>query len=235
MKEGRNVLVAGVDGCRGGWLVVIAAWDEGCAIEALDVVPDFATLLALTSTCDAVAVDIPIGLRNGAPRSADLLARRMLAPHKTSSVFPAPPRAVLDATSYAEACRLSRADSGKSITRQAYNIFDKVRDADRAMTPALQQRVVESHPEIAFRALNGGQPVVSKKRSAVGREERAQLLHLLDTDPRELTVPRQAARDDLYDACALTYTAQRLAAGEAIHLPAEPEYDAHGLRMEIVY
>jgi predicted RNase H-like nuclease len=230
------LVVAGVDGCRGGWLVVIAVWSDRGAIEAIEVMPDFAAVLALTSGCEAVAVDIPIGLCDGKRREADGLARGLLAPRKTSSVFPAPPRAALAATSYAEACRLSQASVGKSMSHQAYYILDKVRDADSVMTPALQQRVFESHPEVTFRALNRSQPVLSKKRSAAGRADRAALLSpLLGADPFWPALPRLAARDDLHDASVLTWTAQRAVSGDAVHLPYRAEYDARGLRMEIVY
>lgn len=63
--------IAGVDGCRAGWLVLIAA-DEGRLVlrEEPRIVADFDALLALTGACAAIAVDMPIGLSAGraAPR-----------------------------------------------------------------------------------------------------------------------------------------------------------------------
>jgi len=53
--------------------------------------------------------------------------------------------------------------------------------------------------------------------------------------PLPATAPAGAARDDLYDALVLAWTATRLARGAAARLPAEPEGDGRGLRMEIVY
>ena len=45
----------------------------------------------------------------------------------------------------------------------------------------------------------------------------------------------RSAQDDLYDACAAAWTAGRIAYKTAQHLPDKPEFDARGLRMEIVY
>jgi predicted RNase H-like nuclease len=44
------------------------------------------------------------------------------------------------------------------------------------MTPELQQRVVEVHPEVSFWAMAGKQPMQHKKRRQAGYDERAALL-----------------------------------------------------------
>jgi predicted RNase H-like nuclease len=43
----------------------------------------------------------------------------------------------------------------------------------------------------------------------------------------------KVAEDDILDACACAWSAARIARGEHISLPAEPEFDARGLRMQI--
>ena len=43
------------------------------------------------------------------------------------------------------------------------------------MTPALQQRVYEAHPELAFQAL-AGHPIQDRKKTVAGREERLRVL-----------------------------------------------------------
>ena len=62
------MLVAGVDGCRAGWVVVLADISEPQSIDAVVVVANFAAVLALTEACEAVVVDIPIGLSLRLPR-----------------------------------------------------------------------------------------------------------------------------------------------------------------------
>ena len=46
---------------------------------------------------------------------------------------------------------------------------------------------------------------------------------------------KQVAHDDILDAFAVLWTAERIRRGEADTLPAQPLVDAAGLRMEIVY
>ncbi len=228
--------VAGVDGCPGGWLVIRCEAGERLRLLDIHVVPTFAELLTCTRSCAAVAVDIPIGLSGREPRAADIEARRALGWPRMSSVFPAPARAALRATSYRQACELSYRACGKKLSQQTWNILRKVREADAAMTPALQRRVVEAHPEVSLWALNRGRAMAQPKKTSAGREERlAALSSAFEHDLAAIAPPGGAARDDLLDACAVAWTARRLENGEAKRLPARRELDARGLRMEIVY
>jgi predicted RNase H-like nuclease len=104
------------------------------------------------------------------------------------------------------------------------------------MTTELQGRVIEVHPEVCFWALNGGAPVMTRKRSPAGEEERLALLSTAFGDQlATIDVPAGAARDDLLDACAAAWTAWRFATGQHKSLPEHPPLDSRGLRMEIVY
>jgi predicted RNase H-like nuclease len=230
-------VVAGVDGCRRGWLVAIALTTaEGTlALQDLSLVADFGAVLERTRSCAAVAVDMPIGLSTDGRRQADSEARRRLGPRR-SSVFPAPPRCVLDLTDYEAANTTSKARFGRGLQRQTFNILPKIRAVDAAMTLDLQDRIVESHPEVSFWALRGERHLQQAKRTAAGAADRLRLLEsLYGPSIRGLTPPRGAARDDLYDACVLAWTASRVAARTAVHLPDEVQRDNRGIRMEIVY
>jgi predicted RNase H-like nuclease len=226
---------AGADGCPGGWIVVIAAnASGGLALLDVRVLPNFAALLEATSACAAVAVDIPIGLAEDGRRTADFLARDRIGPRR-SSVFPVPARLLLGASSYPEANALSRSALGKGLSAQAFGILSKIREADACMTPTMQSRVVETHPDVSFSALALRHLLQPKHRPA-GRAER---LRILETAygpvVRDATPLPGAAWDDLYDACVLAWTASRVAHGTAVRLPAEAEFDSRGLRMQIVY
>jgi predicted RNase H-like nuclease len=135
--------VAGVDGCRAGWVVATEA--EGTL--AVEVVGQFSAVLerVAAGALDAVAVDIPIGLPAAGSRRCDTEARRLIGPRR-SSVFPAPARGLLGARSWAEAA---------GISRQTYGILAKVAEVDAAVSPAAQDRVVEAHPEVSFTHLAG--------------------------------------------------------------------------------
>ncbi|MPZ50017.1 MAG: DUF429 domain-containing protein [Dehalococcoidia bacterium] len=230
------MLVAGIDGCPKGWIAVLAtSTGHGLHFQSITV---YSALDAILATPDlaAIALDIPIGLSDGPPRAADLDARRFLGRPRSSSVFPAPLRCLLDATDYVTACEASFAACGRRLSRQAFNILPKVRDADLLITPALQTRVRECHPEVSFAALNAGSAMRHNKKTAAGRAERAALLNaLFDQDLSLLRIPSGAARDDFYDAAILAWTAARIARGQAVSLPAEPPRDSRGLLMQIVY
>jgi predicted RNase H-like nuclease len=77
----------------------------------------------------------------------------------------------------------------------------------------------------------GGPPVLTPKRSAIGSKERLRLLQRAGVCLPER--PAGAAVDDLLDACALTWSARRVADGTASHVPDPPSRDARGLRMEL--
>ena len=136
----------------------------------------------------AAAIDIPIGLAENGPRSCDREARRLLGPRR-SSVFPAPVRAVLGATSYAQACAVSRAHCGKGLSKQLYNILGKIRAVDDVVTPRLQAQLFESCPELSFALMNGGTPMRHTKRTRDGQAARVAVLVVgldVDVTPLEL-------------------------------------------------
>jgi predicted RNase H-like nuclease len=182
----------------------------------------------------AAAIDIPIGLAPRHPRQADMEARRRLGPRR-SSVFPAPARAVLAATTYEEACALSRAASGKAISKQLFNILPKIREVDALVTPLLQERLFEMSPELSLTLLAGA-PMAHSKTTAAGRAERALALAAVfgraQIDRHIGTPPRGARPDDVLDAFAGAWTARRHAAGDSLRLGGQ--VDERGLRMEVL-
>lgn len=211
--------VLGIDGCPGGWVGALVAgrtltWYAGTLAE----------LLALPA--EVVAIDIPLGLPSGAARRpCDLAAAARLGAQR-SSVFPAPPRVVLDAGDHAEASVLSRAAGSVGVSLQTWNIVPKIREADGLRDP----RLLEVHPELSFRALTGR--VLPRKKLPAGRAER--LAALRGWLPVDLPSPRpgRAAPDDCLDALVCAWTAGRWLRGEAEVLGGE--LDAIGQVMRIV-
>lgn len=222
--------VAGVDGCRGGW-VVATLGPSGLGIA---VTPAIAPVIEEVAEggLAAVAIDMPVGLAGEGPRACDALARALLGPRR-SSVFPAPARAVLGARTYREAAARSRAATGRSLPVQAYNLLDKVAELDRAIRPELQDRVVEAHPELAFRHL-AGVPAAHAKRTPEGRAERLALLAAAGIGDVSRVRALGAAPDDVLDAAVLALTALRIRDGSAVRL-GDGSHDARGLRMEVAY
>ena len=199
--------LAGVDGCRAGW---VAASDRGARLY-----PTFAEIVA--QRFELVLIDVPIGLLRAGPRPCDLQARSLLGARR-SSVFPAPGRRLLRARRYGRQCSI-----------QLWNILHKIREVDEAMTPRLQRRVREAHPEVSFALLNGA-PLRFAKKSADGEAERRRLLRPIFG---EIPAVPGAARDDVLDAYALLWSAHRAWRGEARVLGGS-ERDERGLECEIV-
>jgi len=230
------VEVAGVNGCRAGWLVARSVGTRQPDGPDIWIAPTFEDVLASTNPYAAVAVDIPIGLEEDKDRPPDLEARSVLRPARASSIFPAPIRPVLTAKNYEEACAISFRVRGKKISRQSYALVKKIKQVDNLMTPALQRRVFEVHPEVSFWALNGHRPLPVSKKTPAGAEARLQLLSaVFESALLRSQVRSGFALDDVLDACAAAWTAWRFATGQAKSLPADPPTDVKGLRMEIVY
>lgn len=229
--------VVGVDGCKSGW--VSMCWD----VEQGTITPMIhATLAGLIdhyADAGAIGIDIPIGLSGTGTRQCDVEARRRLGKDRKSSVFPPPIYAILDAPSFADAQRQSVEAIGKGTTLQSFAIFGKIAEANTAVTPDIQDRVFEVHPEVSFWAL-AGRPMTHRKRLPAGYEERRALLEQatgLVLPPRDEAFhwARPAKPDDILDAIVAAWTAKRVVDGDAGRLPKVPETDSTGLRMEIVH
>jgi predicted RNase H-like nuclease len=220
----------GIDGCAGGWM---AAIDSG---SGQTTIRRFPTLSAILDTFAAatVAIDIPIGLPVAGTRLCDQQARRLLGPLRGSSVFPAPVRAVIGATTYREVCEAWSVVDGRRCSKQLFNILPRILESDRIMTPDRQSAVFESHPEVCLLYMNGQRPLESKHTRA-GRNQRIRLLrrHFRDVDRNLLRYPALAI--DILDAYACLWTARRIARQADERLPAgTTQRDPRGLRMEIV-
>ncbi len=237
--------VAGADGCPGGWVVVlhpVAEPDKARVVR----VATFRDLLALTPEPKLIAIDIPIGLpdRIGpGGRECDIAARRVLG-QRQSAVFAMPSRAAVMCDDYRAACTVAFAtsDPPRKISKQAFNLFPKVREVDLLMTPALQERVREVHPEVAFWVLNGRSPLSTPKKiksrpNPEGLAQRAALLSSAGYDRaavEHMWFPRhQAGADDIIDAFANASAAVRILQGCGVRFPDAPARDGRGLKMEI--
>lgn len=230
--------VVGVDGCPGGWVAV--CWDIQAKTLTPTVHTSFEQLLFTYLDSAAIGVDIPVGLSDNGPRRCDVEARKVLGPRR-SSVFPAPDPRVLDALTYDEALERSRALTDKGISKQGFAIYAKVAEVNRVLTPKLQCRVFEVHPEVSFWALAGERPMEHSKGRPEGFEERRELLRsaldgvAIPTRSEAGRMARPAKTDDVLDAIIAAWTAHRFAIGQAGRLPEEPQIGTRELRMEIVY
>jgi len=238
--------VAGVDGCKAGWFVAVASLTKQgdlaspgeWTLRNVWIADSFREVLSNTVDCLLVCVDIPIGLSSDTkPRRCDVAARKLLG-RRASSVFPAPIRPCLSAADYVSACKVNFERTGKKLSKQSFALLKKIHEVDDLMSPALQERVREIHPEVLFWALNGNQPMPHNKKAVPGQAQRHKLLEGVLADMDSVLAqapPRGYVMDDALDALAAAWTAGRTVLGKAKTLPERPELDSKGLRMEIVY
>lgn len=248
--------VAGVDGCPGGWLAVlvpvsglgsppdaiVARFDEARS----SLFAHFAEIISNVDTPEMIAVDIPIGLAErteAGGRQCDAEARAVLG-QRQSAVFSIPSRAAVECTGYREACAAALATSNppRKVSKQAFNLFPKIREVDALLTPSRAERIVECHPEVAFWALNGRRALETPKKvksrpNPEGLDHRRRLLtaagfpaSLVTSSPCKA---RDVGPDDVVDACVLAWSAVRLLRGEAVRFPSQPKRDERGLPMQI--
>jgi predicted RNase H-like nuclease len=180
---------------------------------------------------------MPTGLSDSGFRRCEVEARRLLKPF-AARVFKTLPRAALRYAQdeWAEANAWAKAQGLGGISKQIWNIRPKINEIDAVITPMLQRRVFEAHPELAFARLNGATPLVSK-HTREGRNARRRLLEragFRDIDRWLNDLPAKHAKpDDLLDACALAITARHILRGEGRQVPQVVERDRLGLRMSI--
>lgn len=237
--------VAGADACSAGWVVVLQHEETGATRCRL--VDDVAALFTLPEAPAVLGVDMVIGLPAAAQsggRACDRAARQLLGWPRSSSVFSPPARAALSAATYAEAQALNRASSPDAVglTKQAFNLFPKMRALDAALRSMATDHlaVYEVHPECSFCALNGGAALAESKHTADGRSRRRALLERAGYTAvgEALELPegiRGLKVDDVLDAHVVCWTAGRIRVGTAQRLPASDPTptDATGLPMVI--
>jgi predicted RNase H-like nuclease len=225
--------IAGIDGCRSGWLVVEAR--SNLTDANFRIAPNWN---AIACSSEILAVDMPIGLSRNGVRQCEVEARKIISPHG-SRVFKTLPRGTLKfpQKDWLLANQWSKAQGYGGISKQIWAIRPKIIEIDRAITPALQARVYEAHPELAFARVNGG-PLESK-HTAEGLAARKHILQRAGFAALDEWLHRLrgtgAKADDLYDACILVLTARNILQKAVKFAPAIPETDSRGLRMAIAY
>jgi predicted RNase H-like nuclease len=236
--------VAGVDGCRAGWVAAfVGVGHDGIRVRVL---AKFADIFAAPERPSVIAVDIPIGLpaHIGPQGRGPERAVRPLLGDRQSSVFAVPSRRAVYAPDYGTACRLAleTSDPPKKVSKQLFMIAPKIREVDETLrsSPALADRVFEVHPEVAFWRLNDDRALREPKKVKgrpfdPGLALRRTLLvnHGVSKAATDGVPPRGAAPDDLLDALACAAIARRIQAGVAAPFPDPPLRDEFGLPVAI--
>jgi predicted RNase H-like nuclease len=225
------MIAVGLDGFAGGWVAV--RMDGGQ--RELTFLKSISELSAIRF--DRASIDMPIGLPDSGLRACDLQARDLLRPH-ASRVFTGARRGLWDYPSHAEANRALKAQGEAGVSIQLWNLGPKILEVDALMTPRLQSRIREAHPELVFLRLNFGRPLPSKKTeeglalrvSLLRRERFTEIKRWIDVERRGTG----ANADDILDACAVAIAARDFGRGNVLSRGSATK-DAKGLKMQIWY
>ena len=235
--------VAGADGFRDGWMVVLHR--PATATTRCRTVDGADALLNLPEAPAVLGVDMVLGLPDRAVpggRACDRAARQLLGHPRGASVFSPPAYAALGAETYEAAQRRNRASGpdAPGLTKQAFYLLPKMRALTEHVTPARQEHVREVHPELAFYAMNGDTPFEHSKHTDAGQTRRTALLTANGFPDVETVLDVRPGgplgADDVLDAHAACWTARRIHRGTAERCPprdAPAPRNDRGLRMEI--
>lgn len=233
MTDEAPFAVAGIDACRGGWVMALIAAEPDQRSE----VAVSATIGPLLDRCRrdrirAVGIDMPIGFAVDGDREAERLARARLG-RRASTLFPSPAHAVLAIDDWPEALAVNRTLTGKGFSKQAYHLLAGSRAVRAALQPAEQPWAIEVHPESTFVAMNGGTPLFSK-HTGEGHDQRVELItSLVAADAVDRIAAAGAPSVDGLDAYAAAWTARRLAQGRAEILGSGTDPDGYSLTIVI--
>ena len=208
----------GIDGTRNGWIAAEYT-EKSWKIEFHEKLSEIEFEEAL--------IDIPIGLPESSTRKCDSEARDFLVPERHYSIFNCPVRDAVYADNYEEACDINEEETGKRISKQAWNIVPKIREADKE---AQIRNLKESHPEVFFKSLDKDS-VVEPKTSEEGLKDRKEVLERFgDISVIEDFEQKDVSEDDLIDAMVLSLGSEF----ELNNIPEDPERDRKGLEMSIL-
>jgi predicted RNase H-like nuclease len=198
------VRVVGVDGTKDGWVAITL---EHGRFESDHLLRPIKTTFEDLGDVEVIAIDVPIGF---GPREADRCARTFLS-GAASTVFPTPSRDLLELPF----------GPGLGISAQAHALGPRILHV--TCLAVTNHRIREVHPEVSFRAMNAGEPLSHRKKSAGGALERIALLRRHGIELTNLGATAAAPLDDVVDAAAAAWSADRIARGEAQSLPDPPE------------
>ena len=233
----KEYFAVGIDWMKPYWLAAEIRGDE-ISIRKLSNIADINNYYL---KADAVLIDIPVGIPENAEENTvrpDREARDYLPTGRKPSIFPAPCRQAINMKNYAAASAENERVLGKKLTSQSHAFSKMIRQVDEflAENKCWQNRLVESHPEVAFQMLNGGNGLQHSKHTETGIQERITILQQYGIDPMPLFAeftPKQY--EDVLDALCLAVSAKLGCENDFRTIPENPTCDSRGLKMQMVF
>ena len=233
----KECFAVGIDWMKPYWLAA-----EICGSEiSIRKLSNIAEINNYYRSADAVLIDIPVGLPENAEENAgrpDREARNRLPTERKSTIFPVPCRQAINMENYADASAENERILGKKLTSQSYAFSKMVQQVDNFLAEEKywQNRLAESHPEVAFQILNGGNGLQHSKHIEAGIQERTAILQRYGVDPIPLFAEYSSKQyEDVLDALCLAVSAKLGCENGFRTIPKNPTCDSRGLKMQMVF
>lgn len=227
----------GIDGCRGGWIAAILG--EKLSIKYFETLEE---MRGLIEKADLTLIDMPMGLPSDgtSDRLCDKEARTYLKKRKMS-IFPIPSRQAIYSKSYEEAAAINKKITGKGLSKQAYNLFPKIKEVDTFIKKdiSILSKICEGHPELSFTRIYG-QDMTYSKKTLEGIEERFLVLEPFLPSVRKVVeeflvkYPKKTVViDDVVDAASLALSIVAAKARGYSYIPNKEVKDIYDISMRI--
>ena len=235
-SDKKECFVVGIDWMKPYWLAVEIQNGE-LSVQKLKYIEEINDRY---KNSDALLIDIPIGLPENNEQASlrpDMQARAYLQGARKSSIFNVLYRQIVYAETTEQAWKLSRELNAKmAIVGDALRPMIREVDDFLARNPGWQNRLMESHPEVAFQMLNHGKGLQHSKHTEAGIAERVAILRSYGADPVPLFAeftPKQY--EDVLDAVCLAVSAKLGCENGFSSIPENPYCDNRGLKMQMVF
>ena len=235
-SDKKEYFVVGIDWMKPYWLAVEIQNGE-LSVQKLKHIEEINDRY---KNADALLIDIPIGLPENNEEASlrpDMQARAYLQGARKSSIFNVLYRQIVHAETTEQAWELNRELNAKmAIVGDALRPMIREVDDFLAKDPNWKNRLMESHPEVAFQMLNGGNGLQHSKHTDAGIQERITILQRHGVDPISLFTeftPKQY--EDVLDALCLAVSAKLGCENGFCTVPENPACDSRGLKMQMIF
>ena len=218
--------VIGIDGCRAGWITTQVLDNQLISFKIIENLDDD---YLKQNNLSHIGIDIPLQLSHSGKRLAEIEARGLLK-KRACTIFSPPTLNALRAKNYMDACEVNFNECGKRISKQSWNLFPKIKEAQEFLDNKSinKLRVFEVHPELSFMAMNDMILVQASKKTDIGREIRIKLIQKFFPkfsfeSVRNEYKKNQALDDDILDSVSVLWSTQRIVDNIANFVPKDPK------------
>ena len=218
--------VIGIDGCRAGWITTKILDNQLLSFQIIENLNDD---YLKQSNLSHIGIDIPLQLSHTGKRLAEIEARGLLK-KRACTIFSPPTLNALMAKNYIDACDVNFKECGKRISKQSWNLFPKIIEANTFLENNSRSKlgVFEVHPELSFMAMNDMNLIEASKKTDIGKKIRIKLiLKFFPNFSFELVrnqyKKNQVLDDDILDSISVLWSTQRIVDNIAQFVPKDPE------------